>query len=219
MRKIWGMKMYEYKDLVDYAGAESKRTEGLGKIVSRIKEDDLESLANYIVDTSSGEFENNYFLYSLLIYIIPIDIMDEYLTNEATLKGLKEVLENVVSSQKEIEAVSTSISRREQRRDEIFKKAEREIDKKELAYAVAFSYEKNNRKVFQGIFACIPSKLEEILKKQIAYELVDTKAVVNVDPSSSNSFIPDIYYETKEDGEYAYFATSSENRAHVGDVI
>ena len=84
MRKIWGMKMYEYKDLVDYAGAESKRTEGLGKTVSKIKEDDLESLANYIVDTSSGEFENNYFLYSLLIYVIPIDIMDEYLANEAT---------------------------------------------------------------------------------------------------------------------------------------
>ena len=142
------MTIYEYKDLVDYAGAESKRTEGLGKTVSKIKEDDLESLANYIVDTSSGEFENNYFLYSLLIYVIPIDIMDEYLANEATLKGLKEVLENMVSSQKEIEAVSTSISRREQRRDEIFKKAERDIDKRELAYAVAFSYEKNNKKVF-----------------------------------------------------------------------
>ena len=219
MRKIWGMKMYEYKDLVDYAGAESKRTEGLGKTVSKIKDDDLESLANYIVDTSSGEFENNYFLYPLLIYIIPIDIMDEYLTNEATLKGLKEVLENMVSSQKEIEAVSTSISRREQRREEIFKKAEKEISKKELAYAVVFTFEKNNRKNFSGIFACIPEKLEEVLKKQIAYELVDTKEVVNVDPSSSSSFIPDIYYETKEDGEYAYFATSSENRAHVGDVI
>ena len=213
------MKMYEYKDLVDYAGAESKRTEGLGKTVSKIKEDDLESLANYIVDTSSGEFENNYFLYSLLIYIIPIDIMDEYLTNEATLKGFKEVLENMVSSQKEIEAVNTSISRREQRREEIFKKAEKEISKKELAYAVVFTFEKNNRKNFSGIFACIPEKLEEVLKKQIVYELADTKETILVDPSSSSSFIPDIYYEKNEEDEFVYFASFAENRAHVGDVI
>ena len=125
----------------------------------------------------------------------------------------------MVSSQKEIEAVNTSISRREQRREEIFRKAEKEINKKELAYAVVFTFEKNNRKNFSGIFACIPEKLEEVLKKQIAYELVDTKETILVDPSSSSSFIPDIYYEKNEEDEFVYFASSAENRAHVGDII
>lgn len=224
MKTVYGVKMFELKDILQHTGRPTNICDYLSGYTSIESEpfyDLFEDNEKLVLDISNdGNIRLANILKPLKLIFVPLDLVEEKIITSAALQSLKKI-HNKVITQSRIARIEKAMDKYERQYDNLKDKVVNAQEGIEHFPCVVFIYEAGK---FIDVYTAIPDRvLRNTLLDSPEYKCERCGLVEKPDHLSLTHFLPPMWYRLNSNREIDYYcneckeATNFNDMKHVGE--